>query len=253
MSHPAPRALPENSSLAFVGERIRAAAAIPEPLALRMLGTRNPHGRPTSEVVRRFVSAPTPRALREQWLVDFPPGLDEREAALFAFPFDHLRRAFGGGGGGPWWVNPHAQPALRAALARLERYLAAPAGGPPVFRWVSSELLPDDSLLVVARDDDWVAAVLASRAFGLWWDARHTRRDPARTVATFPFPWPPGTALGALTRDQEEARFALARAARGDDADAREAAVAAAYGWPAGLGDEDLLARLHTLNRERAG
>jgi type II restriction/modification system DNA methylase subunit YeeA len=31
-----------------------------------------------------------------------------------------------------------------------------------------------------------------------------------------------------------------------------DAAVAAAYGWPAGIGEEDALARLLELNRERA-
>jgi hypothetical protein len=253
MSTLAPRALPENSSLAFVGERVRAAAAIPEALARRMRATRNPHGRPSDEVVRRFVSAPTPRALREQWMVDFPPGMDEREAALFVMPYEHLRRTLGQATQGPWWMNPFARRELRAALARVGRYLAAPASGPPVFRWVESDLLPDDSLVVVARDDDWMAAVLASRAFGLWWDRHHTRRDPARSVATFPFPWAPDTALNALSREREEVRFALARAGRGDDREAVESAVAAAYGWPAGADDAALLARLSALNLERAG
>lgn len=253
MSLPAPRALPENSSLAFVGERVRAAAAIPEALARRMLAARNPHGRPSAEVVRRFVSAPTPRALREQWMVDFPPGGDEREAVLFVAPYEHLRRSLGQATAGPWWMNPHARPALRAALARVERYLAAPAGGPPEFRWVASDLLPDDSLVVVARADDWIAAVLASRAFGLWWERHHTRRDPARTIATFPFPWAPDTPLNALSREREEARFALARAGRGGDREAVESAVAGAYGWPADADDASLVARLTELNLQRAG
>jgi hypothetical protein len=253
MSTLAPRALPENSSLAFAGERVRAAAAIPEALARRMLGTRNPHGRPSDEVVRRFVSAPTPRALREQWMVDFPPGMDEREAMLFVMPYEHLRRALGQATQGPWWMNPHARRDLRAALARVGRYLAAPAGGPPEFRWVESDLLPDDSLVVVARDDDWIAAVLASRAFALWWERHHTRRDPARNIATFPFPWAPDTSLNALSREREEARFALARAARGGDREAVESAVAAAYGWAADADDATLLARLAALHRERAG
>lgn len=253
MSLPAPRPLPGNSSLTFVGERVRAAAAIPEALARRMLDARNQHGRPNAEVVRRFVSAPSPRAFREQWLVDFPPGMEAREAELFQSPFAHLGRALGAGASGPWWWNPHADADLRAALARLERYLAAPVGGPPEFRWMSSDLLPDDSLLVVARDDDWIAGVLASRVFRNWWDERHTRRDPARTIETFPFPWPPRTALGTLGSEEVEARVALARAARGGDAAAVETAVAAAYHWPLDLAPAELSARLLALHREQAG
>ena len=41
------------------------------------------------------------------------------------------------------------------SLARRTRYLATPLGGEPEWAWVEPELWPDDSLLVVARDDDF--------------------------------------------------------------------------------------------------
>ena len=80
-----------------------------------------------------------------------------------------------------------------------------------------------------------------------------SRRDPAHAVASYPFPWPPGTGLSALTAAQEEHRHAIARAIRGNDAENLNAAVAAAYGWPADLEDAELLKRLGELNRARAG
>ena len=71
-------------------------------------------------------------------------------------------------------------------------------------------------------------------------------------ASSYPFPWPPGTGLSALTAAQEEHRHAVAKAARGADAATLNAAVAAAYGWPDDLDDDTLLTRLGDLNRARA-
>jgi len=253
MPHPAPRALPENAGLAFAGERVALAASIPPKMAERMLGTRNPTGRPNADVLRRLVTAADPRRPAMHWQIDFPAQMGEREAALYEHPFDQLRRAVR-----PtrdrWWVNPHADLRLRTALARCERYLATPVGAePPDFRWFDSSIIPDDTLVAVARDDDFAHGVLAARPFALWWRQYHSRRSPTLAPDSFPFPWPPATGLSALTAAQEEQRHALARAARGGDAETLNAAVAAAYGWPADLPDEELLALLSELNRTRAG
>lgn len=250
MPLPAPRALLENRNLAFVGERVRATAAIPQRLADRMLGTRNPHGKPNADVLRRVVNATQPTRVREQWMIDFPPGMPEAEAALYEHPFHHLYQTLGTPHG-PWWFNPHAHPALRAALARRERFLATPIGASPAFRWFDSTLLPDDSLVVVARDDDFMHGVLSSRIFALWWTERHSRRTPTLALDSFPFPWPPATPLHALTREQEEQRLAIAQAARTGNTALIDAAVCAAYGWPADLADSELLTHTQDLHRQR--
>ena len=75
---------------------------------------------------------------------------------------------------------------------------------------------------------------------------------PVLAASSYPFPWPPGTGLSALTAAQEEHRHAVAKAARGADAATLNAAVAAAYGWPDDLDDDTLLTRLGDLNRARA-
>ncbi len=55
----------------------------------------------------------------------------------------------------------------------------------------------------------------------------------------------------SLTRGQEERRLALARAARRSDAEQLNSAAATAYGWPADLPDDEMLAHLTELNRRR--
>ncbi|MDP2138490.1 MAG: hypothetical protein Q8J74_11630, partial [Candidatus Didemnitutus sp.] len=208
-------------------------------------------GRPNSDVIRKVVNATAPDLVREQWMVDFPPNMDDREASLYEFPFQHLARTVRQKSG-PWWINPHVDPAQRAALTRRERFLATPIGFDPAFKWFSSELLPDSTLLVIARDDDFSHGLVSSRLFGVWWHALHSRRTPTLAVDSFPFPWAPSTPLSSLTRAQEEFRHALARAARSGDRTAVDDAVFATYQWPNDLGDDALVERLAALNRARA-
>jgi hypothetical protein len=252
MSHPIPQPLTENEGMSMVGERVALTASIPPKLAERMLGTRNPHGRPNADVLRQLVTAADPRRPTVHWLVDFPPHMGEREASLYEHPFHHLYRAIRPTGG-RWWVNPHANERLRAAIARRTRYLAAPIGSdPPAWTWFDAGIIPDDTLIAVTHDDDFTHGILSARPFALWWQQNHSRRTPTRAVSSYPFPWAPGTGLSALSAAQEEQRHAIARAARGNDAAALNAAVHVAYGWPSSLDDDEILARLGDLNRTRA-
>ncbi len=252
MPHPAPRPLPENAGLGYQGERVALTASIPPKLAERMLGTRNPNGKSNADVLRQLATATDPRRPSVHWLVDFPGSMDEREASLYEHPFHHLYRTMR-----PtrdrWWTNPHADERLRAALTRRERYLATPIGAePPAWMWFDSAVIPDDTLIAVARDDDFTHGVLAARPFAVWWRRFHSRRTPTLALAAYPFPWPPETGLSALSATQEEQRHAVARAARSGDNAALNTAVAAAYGWPTDLDDDALLTRLGDLNRTRA-
>ncbi len=187
------------------------------------------------------------------WAVDFPPGADERlidEAGIAGRSF---RRAGG--------RIPRRGPAaeLRIALAKCDRYLAAPAGdGPARWRWVPAHVLPRGALVVVARDDEFLAGVLAS-AWAEVWRRGLARRLEVAAVRSFPLPWSPATARGALTREQEERREVVVRAWRaagggledfdpdGPAAEELSAAVSMAYGWPAGIGAEEALPRLRAM------
>jgi hypothetical protein len=288
--------LAENAGIAFRGVGRSAAFAISDSRARRLLAAPNRTGRPNCDVVRPWAgAADLLRAPQHRWTVDFPPHLEEREAALYALPFAHVRRR-----AGParvrrhrWWLQGSPQVDLRVALARRERYLATPAAGRRrVFAWFPPEALPGRDLVVFARDDDWFFGVLHSRFHQIWALCLGTelrekesgfRYTPTTCFETFPFPWPPATPLGKLTREQEDQRTAIARTARaleaaraewlGDRTDkkrtltalynarpgwlaaahaALDEAVAAAYGWPDDLPEDEIVSRLLLLNRTRA-
>ena len=293
-----PARLPENSGIAFVGDALRGPFELTEAHAFRLLAAPNPHGKPNRDVIRPWVGVPDVlRIPRRQWVIDFAPDLEERQAALYRLPFACVRRRIGGSAQGrrrPWWIHGGPQPAMRIAIARCSRFIVTPAAGPRrVFSWLPAETLPERRLIVFVRDDDWSFGVLHSNIHRVWALRQGTRPaagtprfrySPAACFETFPFPWPPATPLGKLTRAQEEQRTAIAQAARaldaarhewlGDRSDPRrtltalynarpswlqqvhsdlDAAVAAAFGWPADLADEEILTRLLALNRERAG
>ncbi len=88
--------------------------------------------------------------------------------------------------------------------------------------WVHAGILPDQQLIVFAREDDYFFGVLHSRVHELWAlrmgtflgvgnDPRYT---PTTCFETFPLPWPPGEEPGG----GEDARVGeIAAAARGLD------------------------------------
>lgn len=227
--------LPENLPFAFRGEAVNPQLVVDPRRVRRWLAARNPTGRPNADVLREICGVGATGRRRQRWVIDFPADMTPRERALY--------------------VRPHAAcPAvrlhepdlhLRSAFARLDRCLAAPLDRPGPFIWLETALLPDDSLAVWARDDDYSAGVLNSRLFSLW--AREHRTDLVAALRSYPFPWPPGTPLGSLTREQEEHRHAIAKAARAGDDDSLHGAVLGAYGWRDDS-DEVSLARLLALH-----
>lgn len=244
---PLPLPLPENAGLAFVGELSWAPAVLTDREARKMLAATNTCGRPNRDVMRRWLAVVAGEPV-ESWVIDFPEHYRLQEAALYAEPFGLLRRHFAQVG-----ISPYYNPDLRLALARTSRWLAMPvAADEPDWRWIEDEVLPDASLLVVARDDDFTHGVLQSSAFAVWYATHRHNQDPTQVVESFPFPWPPGTSLSALTKEQEDQRFAIARAARDGNPDVLNTAVLAAYGWPIGLRAPELVAKLTDLNYERA-
>lgn len=238
-----PAALPENADLAFAGERLWAPAQLTERQARQLLAAANACGRPNADVLRRRLAV-IDGAPAESWQIDFPSHFTAQEAALYEQPFARLAGN---------WRNPHAKAELRRALARCSRYLAMPAHAEePDWLWVEEELLPDASLVVVTRDDDFTQGVLASQVFAAWY-AGHRQAMPAdQIVASFPFPWPPALLLSQLNRAQQELRSDITRAARSGDRGRLDSAVLAAYGWPAELEDHEIVSRLSDLNRQRA-
>ncbi len=240
---PTPAALADNAGLAFRGEVAWPPALLTDREAEGLLAAANPCGRPNADVLRRRLAVADGEPA-ESWQIDFPAHFTPQEAALYEQPFALLQRRAG------TWTNPHAVPALRRALARISRWLALPADAEsPDWRWIEEDLLPDASLMVIARDDDFTHGLLASHAFALWWE--QLRRQPVLAAESFLFPWPPTTPLSALNKTQEEQRHAIARAVRSGNTAQLNEAVHAAYGWPPGLTDREVLAMLATAHHPR--
>lgn len=91
--------------------------------------------------------------------------------------------------------------------------------------------------------------MLNSPLFSIW--SREQGADLLAALRSYPFPWPPGTPLGSLSRGQEEHRQAIAKAARNGDGDAVNAAVLHAYGWRDEGDKTALLGRLRVLHAAR--
>jgi hypothetical protein len=186
-----------------------------------------------------------------------------------------------------WWLHAEARPGMRAAIRGLSRYIATPPlSKHRLFAWLDATVLPDHQLVMFARDDDYTFGVLHSRLHEAWARGMGTqlrevesgfRYTPTTTFETFPFPRPTDAQRAAIA----EAARSLDRLRTGwlnppglTDADlakrtltnlynARptwlaqaherlDAAVLDAYGWPADIDHEELLARLRALNLARA-
>ncbi len=204
------RALASNQGLAFMGDTkggpfdidgVTAAALLEAPL--------NPHGRPNSDVVRRWVNGRdlTQRA-RERWIIDFGATMSEEQAALYEAPFAYVAervkpaRAASRTTRHEWWLHERPRPDMRAALAPLSRYMATSrVSKHRLFVWLETDVLPDSTIVAIAADDDYFFGLLHSRAHALWAAGRGTqlrekesgdRYTATSTFETFPFPWEPG-------------------------------------------------------------
>jgi len=230
----------ENEDLAFAGAHVQPGLVMGHEEAERILATRNRHGKPNADVVRPYRDADDLRGLDSaRWIVDFPADMTPEEASLYEQPWRLWVKAGG-------VLHARVDP-MRIAVSRIEWFLVAPSRiAPRGFARLETPALPGAGLAVVASDDDFVSAVLESGVFNAWVDA-HGGRLRVKHVASFPFPWPPRTELGALTREQLELRDRVIRAG-GDDLDD---AVAAAYGWHDIAGEADVVSHLRATHYSR--
>jgi hypothetical protein len=151
----------------------------------------------------------------EEFLINFPDGIDEAEASLFELPFEYLRSAiydpFRDGRALPypqyridtasqnssWWEPHRSRPELRKALASTATYLAtAETTEHRVFRFLPSNAVPDKSLYAFPNAGLVGFGVLQSSYHEIWCTyfgnrigAGNQRRYNASFVyMTFPFP-----------------------------------------------------------------
>jgi type II restriction/modification system DNA methylase subunit YeeA len=294
-------ALPENAGLCFLGVMKGGPFDLTEEQAHVMLAAPlNPNGRPNSEVVKhRLIGRDVVQRNQNGWVIDFVDRT-ESEAALYELPFEYVRSHVK-----PlrdtnnrkrmkvhWWLHGENRPGMRRALKGLQRCIVTPeVAKHRVFVWMKTDVVPDHTCHVIARDDDYSFGMLQSRVHEVWSLAQGAwmgvgndpRYSSARTFETFPFPWPPGhepkdsplvEAIATAARELVEKRdkWLNPAGASGDELNRRtltnlynarpswlaeahrnlDEAVFAAYGWPATVTDAEVLERLLTLNQQRA-
>ena len=292
--------LTENANLSFMGDIKVGPFELTAEVAAEMLTQPNPHGKPNSDVVKRWlIGQHINQQPRNMWIIDFGVNMPEVDAALYEAPFEYVkanvrptrinnrmrRRAE------RWWLHGSAAPQMRQALSDLPRYIGTSmVAKHRIFAWIDGEVLPDATIIVFARADDYFFGVLHSRIHGVWAAAMGTqlesrpRYTPTTCFETFPFPEPTeeqraaiGAAAAELNRlrgnwlnpvdmmgnslltDAQRRQRTLTNLYNNrpqwlDYAHSQlDAAVAAAYGWSPGLYDQAILKRLLALNLERAG
>ena len=326
------RKLPENASVAFMGDTKGGAFDVPGEVARQWLSLpSNPNGRPNADVLRPWTNGmDVTRRPSDTWIIDFGWKMGEAEAAYYAAPYAHVaqhvrpvriankREAYAR----DWWRHVEARQGMHRALSGLYRFIVTGrVSKHRLFSWLAAPTLADSATIVFARDDDTMFGILHSRFHEVWalglgtWlgvgnDPRYT---PSTTFETFPFPggltpnrpataysgdpraetiafaaralveargrWlnppelvqrvpevVPGFPDRLLPRDEKAAVVLRSRTLtnlynqRGKPEGAwldrlhsdLDAAVSAAYGWPADLSDDELLTRLLALNQARA-
>ena len=294
------RQLAENSGLSFMGDIKVGPFEIAGDVAERILAQPNPHGKPNSDVITRWMNGRdinrTPRGL---WIIDFGVNMSEEDAALYEAPFEYVlenvkpdriknrmrRRAQ------RWWIHGSPAPQMREALSGLPRYIGTSmVSKHRIFAFIDGDVLPDATIIVFARDDDYFFGVLQSRPHTLWASELGTqlenrpRYTPTTCFETFPFPRPDAAqraAISAAAQRLDELRNNWLNPAETDPLGnpvvtaterrgrtltnlynanpawlqnahaALDHAVAHAYGWRPDLSDRHILANLLALNAHR--
>ena len=174
---------------------------------------------------------------------------------------------------------------MRQALTGLKRFITSNRYGKRLlFCWTDAWTCPSDLTTLFAFDDDYSMGVLSSHAHGAWATSRGSTLEDRRRYTSssvfekFPWPYPvpdeqreriAAASRAVITRRQqicEGQNFGLTELYNRVDEGAYtdlskmhrdlDEAVAAAYGWPKAVAqdDDEIIRRLFALNAEiRAG
>ena len=286
--------LNENLGIAFMGDTKGGPFDISAQTAADLINQPNPDGRDNRVVVRpRANGKDVTSRPSGTWIIDFGVGIQISEAALFERPFEYVlehvktKREESRSKIANWWIHERPRVEMRQAINGLGRFIVTPTTAKyRLFTWLRPEVLPDHSLIAIARDDDYTFGVLHSSIHELWSRASGTqlrevesgfRYTPTTCFETFPFPQPTGEQREAITeaaRKLNELREGwlnpegaavseLKKRTLTNLYNARptwlqlahqqlDKAVLEAYGWPDDMADPEILERLLALNLERA-
>ena len=215
--------LAKNRNLSFQGIGKVGEFDITEDVAFEMMAEPNAHGKPNSDVIRRWINGiDIARRPRDVWIIDFGVDMPESEAALYEAPFEHVKekvkptrisnamqwRAEN------WWLHGYPATTMRSSLRPLERYIGTPkVSKHRFFVWLIRDMLPSNLVVAIASDDDYMLGVLSSSHHELW--SRHVGSQlresesggtytPTTCFETFPFPEPNEEQQAAVSTAAEE-------------------------------------------------
>jgi len=197
--------LAENAGVSFMGVTKSGPFDISERIALELLCSPTPHGKPNSNVVRPSINgADLAKRPSGEWIINF--GIQsEAAAALYEAPFEYALKHIKNERQQSrtpknreiWWLFERARPEMFAAFGAQPRYIATClVAKHRFFVWQNRHVVPENVVIVIARSDDTTFGILHSRFHELWslrlctWlgkgnDPRYT---PTTTFETFPFP-----------------------------------------------------------------
>ena len=195
--------LPENRDISFMGLSPTGDFPISNGLAQKMLRANIQNRR----VLRRYISGKdlTTRD-RMNWIVDLT-GLDLQQAAQYELPMQYLLEHVK-----PyrdshrnaklrtnWWLFEAARTGMVNALRDKSRQLMTSLTAKHrFFIWYPSEARAANTVVAIARADDYMFGMLHSKIHVVWALRKgatledRPRYNNSTTFETFPFPWPPG-------------------------------------------------------------
>jgi hypothetical protein len=140
------------------------------------------------------------------WIIDFV-SMDMSHAASYEAPFEYVRKHVKPERDNTrresrrtrWWLFGEPNPAMRAALGEKSRFLATcQTAKYRLWVWFTREELAGQTVIGVARTDDYAFGALHSSLHELWSLRMGTqledrpRYTPSTCFETFPLPWQPG-------------------------------------------------------------
>lgn len=97
-----------------------------------------------------------------------------------------------------WWQLSYGRKDMKIALTKITRYIACSrVSARPIFEFISSNINPNDSIMVFAYEDDYTFGIIHSNTHVAWYHEKGAtlKGDPSYTPNTiwdtFPFPQNP--------------------------------------------------------------
>ncbi len=195
--------LKENRNISFMGLSPTGNFTIDDKLMHKMLAA----DKHNAKVLKRFISGTdiTTRD-RAKWIIDFTD-FELRQAEHYEMPLRHLLKHVK-----PyrdnhrnkrlqeyWWQFEATRSGMLNALGSVTRQLMTSLTAKHrFFVWYPSEARAANTVVAIARDDDYMFGMLHSNIHVVWALRKgatledRPRYNNSTTFETFPFPWPPG-------------------------------------------------------------